>query len=489
MAATAYDANQSDFLGEGTAAPAQATPLTADQIELDRKRKAIWLSNQGLDANGQQLPAYGTPQSQGGTAQGFQVTTPHNFGLHVLADGTVKPGGSAMQEVTSTPLGTNNMPLVGSQGSSSVYQNFGEGVTANGANMIPNGGPVLRGSTPFTVAPNFGGGGGALNAQTSRGTTALQGDLQRRQDAQQDQLAASTNALNGSPLDNPNATNQAANQAKGALGAAPTIDQGIADRQQGGLQTALNQSQQVVDKALAPVDQTALDKATTDARSVLDRLLNGPNTAARLGSQTLRSQLAVARSAAGGPGAVQEALRNAQFAAPELEAQAAQQATAEEMQRNQAAGQITGQLQTTATNQQANDTQRIQAAGQAASGAVAGQLGTRAQDIDIAKSNQSAASAVMADVARLTGTQLELDQRNQELLGQMARDAAAMKFNWGQLDAQTQEAEWDRWVKTYGIDQAAAAQIAAAAKANNKTAWDYIVPIIGSVATVGAAAL
>jgi hypothetical protein len=328
-----------------------------------------------------------------------------------------------------------------------------------------------------------------LTAQTSQGTQALQEDLQRRQQGQEDQLLSSTESLKGSPLDNPNATNQAANQAKNALGAPPVIDQGLADRQQGGLQQALGQSQQVVDKALAPIDQTALERATNDARSVLDRLLNGPNTAARLGSQTLRSQLAVARSAAGGPGAVQEALRNAQFAAPELEAQAAQQATAEEMQKTQAAGQVAGQLGTTALGAQQNETQRISAGAQAAAGAVQGQLGTRGQDIEIAKSNQTAASTVMADVARLTGTQLELDQRNQELLGQMARDAAAMKFNWGQLDAQTAEAEWDRWVKTYGIDQAAAAQIAAAAKANDKTAWDYIVPIIGAVATVGAAAV
>ena len=188
-------------------------------------------------------------------------------------------------------------------------------------------------------------------------------------------------------------------------------------------------------------------------------------------------------------GAVQEALRNQQFAAPELEAQAAQQATAEEMQRTQAAGQVAGQLGNTALGAQQNQTQRISAGAQAAAGAVQGQLGTRQQDIDIAKSNQTAASTLMQDVARLTGTQLELDQRNQELIGQMARDAAAMKFNWGQLDAQTQEAEFDRWVKVYGIDQAAAAQIKAAAKANDKNAWDYIVPIVGAAATVGAAAL
>jgi hypothetical protein len=463
------DANQSDFLGEGTAAPAQAPAMTPEQIAETRRRKLQWLSNQGLDANGNQLPAYGTPQTQGGTATGFQVTAQPRIGT------------GAMAVNSTTQLGSAGAPVIGSTTYDRTYQTAGAGVTP--------GAPVLRSTAQGTVTPQFGGNSGALNAQTSQGTTALQEDLQRRQQGQEDALASATNSLNGSPLDNPNATNQAAQQARGALGAPPTIDQGIADRQQGGLQQALNQSQQVVDKALAPTDQTALEAATNDARSVLDRLLNGPNTAQRLGSQTLRSQLALARSAAGGPGAVQEALRNAQTAAPELEAQAAQQATAEEMQRNQAAGQITGQLQQNALGAQQNETQRISAGAQAAAGAVQGQLGTRSQDIDIAKSNQDAASKLIQNITQLTGTQLELDQRNQELLGQMARDAAAMKFNWGQLDAQTAEAEFDRWVKVYGIDQAAAAQIKAAAKANDKNAWDYIVPIVGAAATVGAAAV
>jgi len=460
------DANQSDFLGEGTAAPARAPALSADQIEMDRRRKAAWLANQGLDANGAQLPAYGTAASP--TATNWRVTTAPRVGT------------GAMTANTATQLGSQGMPVVGSAVRDSQYQTAG---------AIPAGGPVLRQTNIGTAAPEIGGNGGALTAQTSQGTSELQADLQRRQQGQEDALASATNGLNGSPLDNPTATNQAAQQAKGALGGPPQIDQGIADRQRGGLDRALDQSGQVVDKALAPIDQTALESATADARSVLDRLLNGPNTAQRLGSQTLRSQLALARSAAGGPGAVQEALRNAQTAAPELEAQAAQQATAEEMQRNAAAGQITGQLQQNALGAQQNETQRISAGAQAAAGAVQGQLGTRSQDIDIAKSNQDAASKLIQNITQLTGTQLELDQRNQELLGQMARDAAAMKFNWGQLDAQTAEAEFDRWVKVYGIDQAAAAQIKAAAKANDKNAWDYIVPIIGAVATVGAAAV
>ena len=66
-------ANQADFFGEGSADPVEAPRQTLeDQLETARKRKE-WLANQGLDENGNQLPAYGTPISQGGTAQGYQV--------------------------------------------------------------------------------------------------------------------------------------------------------------------------------------------------------------------------------------------------------------------------------------------------------------------------------------------------------------------------------------------------------------------------------
>lgn len=288
---------------------------------------------------------------------------------------------------------------------------------------------------------------------------------------------------------NPSKTEVGADQAKAALGPSPTIDMGLADRSRGAVDDALGLSRQAVDAALQPVDQTNLNRATADARALLDQMLNGPNTAERIGSQTLRSQLALARSAAGGPGAVAGAFRNAQMAAPELQAQATEAATRETLARQQAAGTITGQLQQTATNQQANDTARINAASSAASGFAQGALGSRGQDIEIAKSNQSAASNLLNNVSQLTGTQLELDQKNQELIGQMVRDAAAMDYNWGQLDVNRQEAEFDRWVKVYGIDQAAAAQIKAAAKASNKNAWDYIIPLVGATATVVGGAL
>jgi hypothetical protein len=285
---------------------------------------------------------------------------------------------------------------------------------------------------------------------------------------------------------------QTGDQVKQTLGVAPTIDMGLADRGQNTVQDALGLSQQVVNSALAPVSDNGLAQATADARSVLDRLLNGPNTADRIGSQTLRSQLALARSAAGGPGAVQEALRNQQFAAPELEAQAAQQGTAETLQRTQAAGNVAAGLQNTAIGAQQNETQRIQAASGAASGFAQGALGARGQDIQIAQANQGAATSLLNNITELTGQTLNIDQKNQELIGQMFRDAAALNFDWAKLSAEDQEKAFDRYVEIYHIDTAAAAQVKAAmlqAAAGKKGFMDYAVPIVGAGATVASTAL
>lgn len=494
------EANQQDFLGEGTAAPAQAPAQTPEEIELARKRKAIWLAGQGLDENGNPLPAYGTPQSQGGTATQYQTTVSRNNDLFPGTNTTIRrmnPDGSPSTVVggwTDTDPGTAIRDPRGNPTGAVVPE---EGLRSGDGTLRDMGGFYRPPENLFSAgaigaypggAGGTGGGAGGVTGQTKSGTAALQEDITRRQTGAIDELRSTTASMPGSPLANPNATQQAGNQARGALGSAPQIDMGLADRQSGGVQQALDQSGKVVDAALAPIDQTALERATADARSVLDRLLTGPNTAKRLGSQTLRSQLALAKSAAGGPGAVQEALRQQQFAAPELEAQAAEQATQETIAREQAAGQVAGQLQNTALGAQQNETARIGAGAQAASGQVAGQLGARGQDIEIAKNNQNAANALLQNVAQLTGQQLELDQRSQELMGQMARDLAAQNFNWAQLSTQQQDAEFDRWIKAYGIDVAAAAQIKAAAEQSNKGVMDYLIPIIGSLATVAAVA-
>ncbi len=247
----------------------------------------------------------------------------------------------------------------------------------------------------------------------------------------------------GQTIQNPTKVGTAATQATAALGGAPQVDQGLADRRLGEYQEALGMS-----------------------REVIDRLLNGPSTADKISSRMLEQQLAVARSARGGPGAVQQAMSQAIAQTPQLQAQAAQQAAAEELQRVSAAGNVAGSF--------------AQAA-----------LGARGQDVDIAKKNTDAGVAVKGMITQLTGTQLELDQRNQELLGQMARDMAAMDFDWAKLSAEQQNAARDRYLQQYGIDQNIAAQIKLAQQSGKMTMKDWInagVGVLGAAAGIGAAA-
>jgi hypothetical protein len=202
------------------------------------------------------------------------------------------------------------------------------------------------------------------------------------------------------------------------------------------------------------------------SREVIDRLLNGPSTSERLGGQVLRSQLALARSARGGPGAVQQALSQAQQQAPEMQAMATEQARQEELSKLTAAGNVASNF--------------AQAA-----------LGARGQDVNIAGKNVDSGLAVKDMVARLTGTQLELDQRNTEMIGQMARDLAALQFDWASLTAQQASAALDRYLQIYGIDANYRVQIKAleaAGKITSKDILNGIIGVVGSGAAVGAAA-
>lgn len=248
----------------------------------------------------------------------------------------------------------------------------------------------------------------------------------------------------GGTVRNPSKVETAADQAGAALGSAPSVDMGVADRRLGEYQEALGMS-----------------------REVIDRLLNGPNTANAIGARSLENQLAIARSARGGPGAVQQALNQAQQQAPQLQAQAAQQAQQEEMSKLTAAGSVAGNF--------------AQAA-----------LGARGQDVDIAKKNVDSGLAIKNMIANLTGTQLELDQRNQELLGQMARDMAAVDFDWAQLSADDENRALDRYLSQYGIDANIAAQIKLAKQSGKMSLKDWVnagVGVLGAGAGVVAAAI
>lgn len=257
--------------------------------------------------------------------------------------------------------------------------------------------------------------------------------------------AGAVGGLDVSPqtVANPSKVETAADQAASALGPAPRVDMGLADRRLGEYQESLGMS-----------------------REVIDRLLNGPSTAERLGQKTLQTQLALARSARGGPGAVQSAFSEAQRMAPELQATATEQARQEELQR-------------------------VTAAGNVASNFAQAALGARGQDTQIAQSNLQAATQLQQTIAQLAGTQLELDQRNTEFLGQMARDLRALEFDWASLSAEQANAALDYYLQLYGIDANYRAQIKAleaAGKINGKDIFNGIVGIIGAGASIGAAA-
>src|SRR5687767_3489827 len=224
-----------------------------------------------------------------------------------------------MQVVTDTPLGSQGVPDVGARTDRTTFQTGGA-----------VDGQVIRDVDTGIVPPDISAGGGMgtgkgsmIVAQTAQETAQLRDKIAADAlDATVGLENSMADAAAGNPLTNPHLTNIAGNNAKSVLGDAPRIDMGLADRGMTAVTDATRQAGQVVDKALAPVGQTGLNQATNAARSVLDQALMGPDTTARIGAQTLRNQLALARSASGGAGGVQEAMRNAQFAAPELLSQA-----------------------------------------------------------------------------------------------------------------------------------------------------------------------
>lgn len=273
---------------------------------------------------------------------------------------------------------------------------------------------------------------------------------------------------------------QAADQAKSALGPAPQMDVGFADRQMGAYQEALGMSREVLDKLLG-----ATSEYDAQTQSTIDRLLNAPNMSKAMGARALEQQLAVARSARGGPGAVQDALNAAQQQAPQLQAQANQQAVAEENARVGMAGQL-------AAGGAATEAGRLATAGNVASNFAQAALGARGQDIQIESENTRAATSLMQEISRLTGTQLQLDQQNEQFLGQMARDWAQLDFDFSKMDIESQIAWFDQQVKIYGIDQQTAAQMKAIAAGENIGPADWFngaVGILGAAAGVGAAAI
>lgn len=392
------NANMRGALGAAPAAPT-APPPTPQQMA-DATRDGMQFVKQ-RDGSYSSVPIAGAPQSNPVTGQTTVGVSDlqNDIANRQQMSSSTRPAAPTGQ---FTPISTNNV----AQNLQGLGAAPGQATPAAGAPIRPAGAPLM--------APGTG------------------------------QAAAAGAGSFGSGVSSESKVQAGATQAKEALGPAPTIDMGLADRGQGAFQESLDMS-----------------------REVLDRLLNAPSVTAAIGDQALSSQLAIARSARGGPGAVAAAVDSAENAAPAVTQQAAIQASAEQNQRLSTAGTVAGNF--------------AQAA-----------LGGKQQDIQVATANQNAATTVLGQVAQLTGTQLTLDQQNQELIGQMARDFAAQDYNWAALSATQQNNEFDRWVQVYGIDKNFAAQIKAIAKSKSIGPLDVfngIVGVIGGAATIGAAAV
>ncbi|OFV83850.1 MAG: hypothetical protein A2W26_12930 [Acidobacteria bacterium RBG_16_64_8] len=333
-------ANQADFFGEGSADPVEAPRQTLDdQLETKRKRKE-WLANQGLDENGNQLPAYGTPISQGGTAQGYQVE--------------------------QSPIGSYNATQ-GRYNSRPVQSVQRGDFAGTGGQFLPDVGANSLGSTA------------------------------------DDQLTLGRNL------------------ADEALGMDPSINPASQV-------TVSNRDRltPVVDSDLAR--NAEIDRAFAMSKDLYDRIMGAPSQAQALGDQALSNQLALARSARGGPGAVQDALGAAQQAAPGLMQQTQTAVAQETAQKNQAAQGALGIYS-----------------------AVAGNTADRATAI--ATANQGAGLQVLNNLTTLTGQEMQFDAAKMATVGQLARDFMNNAAAFEGMSIQLQIAQWDDVTKRYGIDK------------------------------------
>lgn len=109
-------AQQGDFFGGGmlpgsALSNVSAPQRTIEQMQEEERQRIAANYARGLDANGQQLPAYGTPRSAGGTASGYQVqsgTGPRTTTFSPGAGGVQQPGRNTSQVVGEPLAGDYN---------------------------------------------------------------------------------------------------------------------------------------------------------------------------------------------------------------------------------------------------------------------------------------------------------------------------------------------------------------------------------------------
>lgn len=279
-----------DFFGEDTVDPfgnaGAQKPAGYDDPEAVKKRESqrIYANFvRGLDANGNPLPAYGTPQSQGGTATQYTATP--------IAVGSRDAGLNPQRVVRRDAAGLAtdvNVVLAGSNGTPQrptpdVFR------------------PIAATDPEFMSGAGMAGGAGYAGGRGGANGAQVGGDL------------ATADAL-GSQV----------------TGAAPTVDPNHQVNQ-----ANIDRLTPVIDPALER--NAEIDRAFAMSEDLVNRIMNAPSQTGLIADRMLSNQLALGRSAPGGIGAAQGGVKAALGAAPQLQAQATQASIQEQQARAQAA--------------------------------------------------------------------------------------------------------------------------------------------------------
>lgn len=439
-------ANVSDFFGGGSTLtpmggaqaphdpnddPNPANPGGISNNELMRQQRAATIAQQARVSS---LP-YGTPTSQGGTAQQYQVQTSPSVdarnpgGSDVYAQaGYSNPAGGFI------PTGAFGDTTLNAAGQRTGFATGGAGYSGpvNASTIDPTTGAVSQVAVP-------GSGQNTLQTQTPNGLApgAVDGALGS---GVQGGDAAAANALGSQvqgsqPTTNPATAPTAANMQ--AL--TPVVDSNLAN---------------------TPYEQQALDLS----KSLIDKIFGLPLQTSELADREMQNQLAISRGARGGPGSANVALNTALGQAPALSAQAAAQTIGEQQARAQSAGQAAGIFAGVANN-------------------------TANNSVNIELSNQKAGVDVLGNLTTLTGQQLSFDSAKTAQLGALAQAYLQNQAQFAQMDTTKQIDAWDNMVKTYGIDKQYQAAIEGIAASRNISPIQALQIALGVAQGVGSAAV
>lgn len=255
------------------------------------------------------------------------------------------------------------------------------------------------------------------------------------------------------------------------------VDQDTVDANKADRDNALKMTQDQIDRVINGIGSGGGGDETGLNADIIDQLLNGPLASKNAMDQALASQTALARSARGGPGAVQDALNTAQQQAPSLLAAGSQQMAAEQQQRAQVAGGLREGRMTAIQN---------------AISPYVGQTENQAnRDLDQAKTDATNGEATLGYITQVTGFEFQASTAQMQQLGEMGRHFADLGFNYDQLSDQDLWKLWDDMTSKYNVDTQVKGQVEIARMAGKikpKDLLNALVGVAGGAATVVATA-